>query len=93
LKFRLLDVLVCPKCNGYPLVLLNYATETIETQKKPRAVLCKKFCGMKGKSPSKVDLNDCETCLSIEVVAGELVCKSCGARYGIYKGVPSFLIG
>ena len=91
MKFKLLDVLACPKCNGFPLVLLNYTTEIVETKKKPRSVLCNKFCGMKARPPSEVNLEDCDICLGIEVVAGELVCESCGARYGVYKGVPSFL--
>ncbi|RLG41733.1 MAG: Trm112 family protein, partial [Thermoproteota archaeon] len=36
---------------------------------------------------------DCEICLGTEIVAGELICKSCGARFGIYRGVPCLLIG
>ncbi len=88
----LLDVLICPKCNSFPLTLINYTTEKIGTQKRPKRVLCKKFCAMRGESPSKIRPEDCEICLGTEIVAGELVCKSCGGRYGIYKGVPCLLV-
>ncbi len=92
MKFRLLDVLICPKCKSFPLSLVNYTTDPVEVKRKPKIVLCSKFCGLKGEPPSKIKPNECEICLGKEIVAGELVCPSCGARYGVFKGVPSLTI-
>jgi len=88
LKFRLLDVLICPKCKNFPFSLMNYTTESVKVRKKPKMALCNNFCGMKGKSPSEIDSSECKICMGKEIVAGELVCQSCGARYGIFEGVP-----
>ncbi len=90
MRRRLLDLLACPNCKHSPLKLEVAHEERVnETIERPEKPLCEKWCSYVGGEPSDPDL--CVECMSLEVMAGELVCEKCGARYKIEAGIPRMI--
>lgn len=97
MKYRLLDLIVCPSCGG-ELKVFPFLTKMEESSVavKVQSPTCEKFCGFKQKSVrtgnnyGEVDGFDCNQCYRVEILDGLLVCE-CNALFPISGGVPQFL--
>ncbi|MCS7133037.1 MAG: Trm112 family protein [Nitrososphaeria archaeon] len=90
MKYRLMDLLICPMCRHFPLVLHVFETREIEQTSKSKK--CEIYCGYEA---SRIDelINepDCEECWKKEIVTGLLSCGECGRWYPIQDEIPRML--
>jgi len=90
MKYRLMDLLVCPMCRSFPLTLYVFEVKEIEISSKPKR--CEIYCGY---NSSKIDelANEpnCEECWRKEIVNGLLFCEKCGRWYPIEEEIPRML--
>lgn len=92
MKFRLLDLLICPncrhtlQCDVYHKSIITNIKER-KTYEKP---LCKFWCWFKNVSPLGNEKHSCRDCLTVEIIEGVLKC-SCGKSYPIVDGIPRIL--
>ncbi len=90
MKRRLLDLLVCPTCQG-PFALEVFAEERVAGY-EPERVACVEFCALKDAPVSNaVTVADCARCYTADVIEGALRCRTCGAAFPIIEGVPRLL--
>lgn len=91
--YSALDLLACPRCKHHPLKLYVIEEaevgEAVEPQRYP---VCTRYCGYRGVYVEELDEPPCRECIRREVVAGILVCPSCGAWYPISRGIPVMLV-
>jgi uncharacterized protein YbaR (Trm112 family)/ubiquinone/menaquinone biosynthesis C-methylase UbiE len=81
MKYRLMELLVCPEC-GSALGLEAWKTE--EAPNAPEAAPgCQESCYFEDRH--------CERCLTVEVLEGLLRCRGCPRCYPIIGGVPRML--
>ena len=88
MRYRLLDLLICPKCESQ-LSLKVFENEEISCT-PPRAQVCSNWCERKKADPSKVK-TPCNSCFREDITEGVLTCKKCSSWYPIIKGVPRML--
>jgi uncharacterized protein YbaR (Trm112 family)/protein-L-isoaspartate O-methyltransferase len=92
MKRRLLDLLVCPTCQG-PFALEVFAEERV-TGHAPERVVCADFCGlMDAPVGGGVTVADCTRCDTGDVLEGVLRCRTCSAAFPVIEGVPRVLAG
>ena len=94
MKYRLLDLLVCPKCKdeSYPLKIVVDKVEKKESSISYNKPLCSIYCGFLNRHISELkEKPPCEECLRYEIIAGRLVCSKCGREYLIRGGIPVFI--
>lgn len=84
MKYRLVDLLQCPRCRG-DLRLTGAATRPAEV----RGVCfpCTRSCA-KGEAVVPPPRERCLACWNEEVVSGTLVCTGCGRDFPVVDGVP-----
>lgn len=88
MRFRLLDMLACPRDGAAPLRL--QAARVVAGRGAPPWVgrdgpVCARHC-------SHTDApGACRECWAKEIAGGELACPQCGARFPIRGGIPSFV--
>ncbi|RLE82207.1 MAG: Trm112 family protein [Thermoprotei archaeon] len=92
MKFRLLDMIVCPMCKHFPLRLykidvMQYPERVIEREPP----LCELYCGYLGKSLKEIEKPPCEECVKYEVKEGVLYCENCGRWYPIIDEITILL--
>lgn len=80
MKPHLANLLRCSACRG-SLTLEAAALESVDRPLPERLPTCRGLC----QHPSS---GGCIDCAKLEIVAGSLVCRSCGRRYAIAQGVP-----
>ena len=94
MKFRLLDLLVCPKCgNSFDCEVFAQHTEE-HTIPKTEHPICHSRCAFseyqqRGESPNP---QLCVTCFQLEIDDGLLRCNGCDEIFPIIKGVPRILL-
>lgn len=96
MKYRLIELLKCPKCNGN-LKLHVFDSEKQELVKDSgiNTPHCSQFCGLYNISINNNTLNQfnentCKNCFSEEIQDGLFTC-SCGSYYPIVKAIPNFV--
>jgi uncharacterized protein YbaR (Trm112 family) len=80
-----LDLLVCPRCGEFPLLLVEHEVRNVETKMKIKAPLCSSYCSLT--NSKDISLDKCVRCIQEEVVSGEILCEKCGFRTSIRSGV------
>ncbi|MCE4617247.1 MAG: Trm112 family protein [Desulfurococcales archaeon] len=91
--YSALDLLACPKCKHHPLEL--YVIEEARVEKEveiSQTPFCSLYCGYRKTRVDELAEPPCYECLKREVIAGILVCRSCGAWYPISRGIPVMLV-
>ena len=94
MRYRLMDILLCPVCKNYPLEL--YVFEKVESKQteEPKDT-CETFCSYNNVKPLDVDkkllLKACKTCLNVKIKWGMIVCKKCGRWFPISDEIPVML--
>jgi SAM-dependent methyltransferase/uncharacterized protein YbaR (Trm112 family) len=99
MKLRLLDMLLCPECQGalslkvYCWKRVRLAPNTLDQ----RAVgqMCSRWCAYESGDTIGLETEshpNCSECHTLEVLEGDLTCKVCGSNYPIIKGVPRMLV-
>ncbi len=94
MKYRLLDILACPECKGWPLKLLIFETKQYEYKILPEETpYCRDYCGLHGRMIKEIDAEklDCRSCVKTEIVSGMLICPKCGRWYPIMEEIPIML--
>jgi uncharacterized protein YbaR (Trm112 family) len=94
MRFYLLDKLICPQCNHFPLSV------KVSMQQEARALKvnvfpCTMYCAYNGAKlvERPPDELPCSSCLKQQIISGELICPSCHSRYPIENGIPALLVG
>jgi ubiquinone/menaquinone biosynthesis C-methylase UbiE/uncharacterized protein YbaR (Trm112 family) len=91
MKYRLLDLVKAPG-DGSRLSVRNATVRQVPFNVPLTEVKCQTHCGLKNRPviEAKVTPDDCRTCFSQEIVAGELVSES-GGVYPVVGGIPRLL--
>ncbi len=89
MRHRLLDLLACPKCGGFPLELTVLETES-DAPPRVSGVRCSSWCAWQKEAPEG-KARPCSECYAIEITAAILHCKGCAAEYPVIDGVPRFI--
>lgn len=90
MKYRILDILVCPKCKQ-GLVCKEYRTIRLKNNQVSKVATCQYSCHLQtGAKIGSAHIRNCKDCYTIEVVDGLLLCP-CGCWYPIIGGVPRML--
>lgn len=94
MKYRLLDLLVCPNCKER-LILKDEKVEKAGSSVKENLVRkghCELFCGfLKRPVPDIIDSINCIECFQKEVTEGVLYCSACNAGYPIDNKIPRLI--
>lgn len=90
MMYSTLDLIACPICKHFPLVLYVFSETkrrtVIGSISKP---FCKVYCGLEKKYITEMTTKiDCIECLSRDILWGLLCCPKCRRRYLIFYGVP-----
>jgi SAM-dependent methyltransferase len=92
MRRRLLDLLVCPKCQGR--FRLEAFKEEMVGGWAPTRVACSQTCAFLERAvDAAVSPADCALCYTFDVVEGALHCEACNAKFPIINGVPRLLRG
>ncbi len=88
MKYRDLNVLVCPECKSFPLKM--WIIEREKGDKRFLSSRCERYCAFRGLSDqlSEINISTCEECQMYEIRAGLLLCNKCKRWYPIFEGVP-----
>jgi len=88
MKYRDLDVLVCPDCKNFPLKV--WVIEKERGAGKTFAGRCEKYCAFYGLSNNlaEIDISTCKECQTYEINVGLLLCEECKRWYPILEGIP-----
>ena len=90
MKHRLIDLLACPACGGFPLRVAAFEMSTgPETPvSSPR---CERYCGYQSLAVEGGSAEwPCSRCYALEITSGKLTCSHCGADYPIVRDIPRF---
>jgi len=90
MKYRLVDVLACPICKNFPLVLYVFSEVKREVKEQTKW-RCELYCGLNQKYIKELNELRCEECFKLEIVEGLLYCKNCGRWYPIIEEIPHML--
>lgn len=92
MKYRLLEILSCPDCNG-DLYLETFNTEPVEygtLEINTSSTSCRNYCGLHKCEVSLISPHECINCYKTEIIEGKLACK-CGYACPIIGGIPRIL--
>jgi uncharacterized protein YbaR (Trm112 family)/ubiquinone/menaquinone biosynthesis C-methylase UbiE len=93
MKYRLIDLLCCPQCNG-ALELKTYMMRpsgqvtAVASAEQPR---CSRLCARFQHHPSQTSPEECSRCYQDEIVEGHLTCNDCKIAYPIINNIPRLL--
>lgn len=91
MKYRLLDLLVCPNCKER-LILKDEKVEKALSLVKENLIRkghCESYCGFLKKPVQEIRASiNCIECFKKEVTEGVLYCNTCKAEYPIIKKTP-----
>ncbi|MCK4463369.1 MAG: class I SAM-dependent methyltransferase [Candidatus Omnitrophica bacterium] len=88
MKFRLLDVVVCPKCNGQFDVNAKTLTEGDIKDISMPDNRCSDRCAYHEFLNKSIPFKSCAECYTKEIKKGTLSCKTCGEVYQIEDNIP-----
>jgi uncharacterized protein YbaR (Trm112 family) len=91
-RFYLLDRLVCPRCEHFPLFI-----DITEQRQGPGpasdATLCEIYCAHEREFIQNLQLDPpCARCLKQQIHSGELTCPECNSRFPIKERIPNLLV-
>ena len=90
MKYRLLEILCCPACQG-DLQLEIYKKEQLDDKVVGSATsLCRKHCGFHNLPVNEIKPTGCSGCYQVEILEGKLICK-CGYACPVINGIPRIL--
>ena len=105
MRYRLIELLACPKCGPESPILKCKATQSekegVKTDFTKR--VCSQWCSFRKQKASEIkplgkkasakarEGFPCNRCFSEEITTGTLHCKSCGEVYPITRGIPRML--
>jgi len=89
MKYRLLDILACPMCKGFPLSLQVLEVEAIHNPTNVHK--CEMYCSFHNGAISDLKETNCEDCYRYEIRSGVLSCGRCGRWYPIIEEIPIML--
>jgi uncharacterized protein YbaR (Trm112 family) len=92
LKYKLINYIVCPICQTYPLKLniLNIKHLERDVTIQP----CDKYCEYhKNYIANMEESPDCKECLKYEIIDGYLICPKCKEWYPIVDAIVIMLLG
>jgi uncharacterized protein YbaR (Trm112 family)/ubiquinone/menaquinone biosynthesis C-methylase UbiE len=91
-RLYVLDKLICPRCEHFPLVLKiieEHEAVAPTASKKP----CALFCAHEADWLRNIHYQPpCSYCLKRNVTTGELVCATCLSHFPINDGIPNLLV-
>lgn len=90
MKYRLMDLLACPICKAFPLLLYVFKVSEIKASRSA-AKTCEEYCGFEGKLIRDIDNLKCNICFSKEIIEGILICHRCNRWYPIIDEIPHML--
>jgi uncharacterized protein YbaR (Trm112 family) len=92
MKYRLMDLLACPICKKFPVVLYEFYIERHPGERGRKAYpLCEVYCGYKKIYVRDLKSPPCEECTELEIESGILYCEKCGRWYPIEEEIPHML--
>ncbi len=92
MKYRLMDILACPMCKGFPLELIVFKVEEYPNRQIPsEPPLCELYCSYKELPVKELDSPPCMECIKKEITEGVLFCRQCNRWYPIIDGIPHML--
>lgn len=91
MKYRLLDLMICPECNG--LFTISVFSEKEKEVNRDRLESCKNYCAF---TNLKLETNqfkdiDCSACQKMEIEEGILICKDCKKWFPIIGSIPRMI--
>jgi len=81
-----LDLLICPRCGEFPLLLVEQEVRRVEAEMKIKTPLCSSYCSLT--KSRNILLDNCIKCIQEDVISGEISCGKCGFKIIIRSGVP-----
>ena len=94
MKYRLLDILVCPYC-GNNLRIDIFQMERNNDYIDPLYVRCKDHCYYSSSSlisnPQIIKVDKCKECYGTEIIDGLLICEDCNTSFPIIDSIPRML--
>ncbi len=91
MRFRLLDLLICPDCKNilHCDVLIK---SKVDISRQINISTCQFWCAFHNVNllESEAKITDCQACQEIEIIDGILKC-SCGKSYPVAGGIPRIL--
>ena len=95
MKYRLLDILLCNKCQKeFKVKVYKLKKVEFDSNFKIPNPACNEYCGLKDvriENDSGISkILDCLSCYSKEIIDGILFCP-CGTTYPLYKTIPRLL--
>lgn len=90
MRYRIMDVLICPDCGQRLLLRANKVSEETFPADAATGFTCKDYCGRFDRVFDAGQKQECERCCRFNILEGLLTCDKCGSAYGIVAGVPDF---
>jgi uncharacterized protein YbaR (Trm112 family) len=94
MRYRLMDILICPVCKNYPLELHVFEKVEQTPCEEPKET-CEMFCSYNNIKSSDKDKNlllgDCKKCLAAKIKWGMILCTNCGRWFPISEEIPVML--
>jgi uncharacterized protein YbaR (Trm112 family) len=103
MRYKLVDILACPQCKSFPLVLNSKkeerfpgSSEFIKKRHNKNSFECSIFCSLKNKSikamkSQHVGTEICRDCIYINIISGSLSCTRCKAEYVVEDSIPRMI--
>ncbi|MFA6461399.1 MAG: class I SAM-dependent methyltransferase [Candidatus Woesearchaeota archaeon] len=94
MKYRLMDVMSCPSCGNFPLVLSIKKENKNAYSLSPSKLYCEKYCEFNQRNITLKDTLKslkCTQCFKREVIDGELSCSKCHRLFSIKENIPVLL--
>lgn len=85
-----MDLLACPICKTFPLLLYVFKTSEIKVSRNA-VKTCEEYCGFESKFIKEINNLKCNVCLSKEIIEGILICQNCNRWYPIIDEIPHML--
>lgn len=93
MRFYLLDRLVCPRCEHFPL-FIAITEQRQGPSPAPDATPCEIYCAHEREFIQNLQLDpSCAHCLKQQIYSGKLTCPECNSRFPIEKCIPNLLVG
>ncbi|MCS7142825.1 MAG: Trm112 family protein [Aigarchaeota archaeon] len=89
MKYRLVDLLACPICKDFPLMLKVFSQEDRYSPSNVRR--CELYCAYHQGMVQDLPETRCIECYRFEVTNGLLVCNKCNRWYPIIDDIPIML--
>lgn len=95
MKLNVLDIIACPSCKGFPLVLRTLSEGNIASTNTKDVEMCKYYCGYIQKpvneAKEEINKNYCTKCNCKTIEEGILHCAECDSYYLIRNGIPELI--